>query len=98
VNRAELVDAVASATETSRKDAEDAVNAVLDTIVATVKAGEEVRIFGFGNFAPKANAARTGRNPQTGESIKIAASKSVRFTPAKAFKDALNTKAKKKKK
>jgi len=51
-----------------------------------------VSVFGFGKFSPKANAARTGRNPQTGASLKIAASKSVRFAPAQAFKTALNAK------
>ena len=90
MNKAELVDAVADATNASKKEAEDAVDAVISTIVSTVQKGDEVSIFGFGKFSPKSNAARTGRNPQTGAAINIAASKSVRFAPAKAFKDTLN--------
>jgi len=92
VNKQELIEHVAKATGTAKKEAEGAVEAVLNGIVDTVKKGEEVSVFGFGKFAPKANAARTGRNPQTGASIKIAASKSVRFAPAQAFKTALNAK------
>jgi len=96
VNKAELIDHVATATGTGKKEAEEAVEAVVAGIVDTVKKGEDVSLFGFGKFAPKSNAARTGRNPQTGASIKIAASKSVKFAPAQAFKTALNTKATKK--
>lgn len=96
MNKTELVDQVAAATGFAKKDAETAVEATLDAVVEAIKGGEEVSIFGFGKFSPKANAARTGRNPQTGEAIKIAASKSVRFAPAAAFKTALNTKAAKK--
>ena len=93
MNKAELVDHVAAATGTGKKEAEEAVEAVLHGIMDTVKKGEDVSVFGFGKFSPKANAARTGRNPQTGASIKIAASKSVKFAPAQAFKTALNTKS-----
>ena len=92
MNKAELVDHVAAVTQTGKKEAEQAVEAVLSGIVDTVKKGEDVSVFGFGKFSPKANAARTGRNPQTGASIKIAASKSVKFAPAQAFKTALNAK------
>ncbi len=92
MNKADLVDHVASSTGTGKKEAEAAVEAVLSGIVDTVKKGEEVSVFGFGKFSPKANAARTGRNPQTGASIKIAASKSVKFAPAQGFKTALNAK------
>ena len=90
MNKAELVDHVASATGFAKKDAEAAVEATLDAVVTAIKGGGEVSIFGFGKFSQKANAARTGRNPQTGEAIKIAASNSVRFAPAAAFKQALN--------
>ena len=93
MNKAELIDHVAEATGSGKKEAEGAVEAVLSGIVSTVKKGEDVSVFGFGKFSPKANAARTGRNPQTGAAIKIAASKSVKFAPAQAFKTALNTKA-----
>ena len=96
MNKAELIDHVAAATGTGKKEAEGAVEAVLSGIMDTVKRGEDVSVFGFGKFSPKANAARTGRNPQTGASIKIAASKSVKFAPAQAFKTALNTKSSKK--
>ena len=96
MNKAELIDHVAAATGTGKKEAEGAVEAVLTGIIDTVKRGEEVSVFGFGKFSPKANAARTGRNPQTGATIKIAASKSVKFAPAQAFKTALNTKSTKK--
>ena len=92
MNKADLVDHVASSTGTGKKEAEAAVEAVLSGIVDTVKKGEEVSVFGFGKFSPKANAARTGRNPQTGASIKIAASKSVKFAPAQACKTSLNAK------
>lgn len=93
MNKAELIDHVATATRTGKKEAEDAVEAVLSGIMDTVKKGDDVSVFGFGKFSPKANAARTGRNPQTGASIKIAASKSVKFAPAQAFKTALNAKS-----
>jgi DNA-binding protein HU-beta len=96
VNKTELIDHVATATGTGKKEAEEAVEAVISGIMDTVKKGEDVSVFGFGKFSPKANAARTGRNPQTGASIKIAASKSVKFAPAQGFKTALNTKAAKK--
>jgi len=96
VNKAELIDHVAATTGSGKKEAEDAVEAVVSGIMSTVKKGEDVSVFGFGKFSPKANAARTGRNPQTGASIKIAASKSVKFAPAQGFKTALNAKAAKK--
>jgi DNA-binding protein HU-beta len=94
VNRTELVDAVASKTGLEKKHAEAAVAAVAETVVAETKAGNKVAIFGFGTFAPGARAARVGRNPQTGAPVKIAASKVVRFAPASAFKEALNSKGK----
>lgn len=96
VNKADLIDHVASAAETSKKEAEAAVEAVLAGIVDAIKKGEDVSLFGFGKFSPKANAARTGRNPQTGDSIQIAASTSVKFGAAAGFKAALNVKPVKK--
>lgn len=92
MNKAELIDHVAASTGIGKKEAEAAVDAVVNGIVDTVKKGEDVSLFGFGKFSPKSNAARTGRNPQTGAAIKIAASKSVKFAPAQGFKTALNTK------
>jgi DNA-binding protein HU-beta len=94
VNRTELVEAVALKTGLDKKHAEAAVGAVAEAIVAEAKAGNRVAIFGFGTFSPSARAARMGRNPQTGAPVKIAASKSVRFAPASAFKEALNSRGK----
>jgi DNA-binding protein HU-beta len=90
VNKAELVEKVRNATQLSKSQAESAVDEVLQSVIGAVKSGERVSIFGFGTFNPTSRAARTGRNPQTGEPVKIGASKSVRFAPAGAFKSALN--------
>jgi DNA-binding protein HU-beta len=94
VNRTELVDAVAMKTGLDKKNAEAAVSAVTDSVMTEARAGNKVAIFGFGTFSPSARAARMGRNPQTGAPVKIAASKSVRFGPASAFKEALNSRGK----
>ncbi len=92
MNRTELVDAVAAETGLDRKQAEAAVKALSDAVIAETKSGEKVSIFGFGTFTPTARAARMGRNPQTNTPVKIAASKGVRFSPAAAFKTTLNSK------
>ena len=92
MNKAELVDAVREAAGLERRQAESAVEAMVDAIVSSVKAGERVSIPRFGTFNQSSRAARTGRNPQTGAPVKIAASKGVRFAPASAFKEALNAK------
>jgi DNA-binding protein HU-beta len=94
VNRSELVDAVASKTGLDKKHAEAAVAAITESVITETKAGSKVAIFGFGTFSPSARAARMGRNPQTGAPVKIAASKSVRFAPASAYKEALNSRGK----
>ena len=94
VNRTELVEAVASKTGLDRKNAEAAVSAVTDSVMNETSAGNKVAIFGFGTFSPSARAARMGRNPQTGAPVRIAASKGVRFAPASAFKEALNSRGK----
>ncbi len=91
MNKTELIDAVATRTGLDKKQAEAAASAFVDSVIAEVKAGSKVSVFGFGTFSPKSRAARVGRNPQTGASLKIAASKSVGFAPAAAFKTALNT-------
>jgi DNA-binding protein HU-beta len=96
VNRTELVEKVATAAGLEKRIAENAVKALIDTVVDETKAGSKVSIFGFGTFTPTSRAARIGRNPQTGAPVKIAASKSVRFAPASAYKSSLNTKAVKK--
>lgn len=95
VNKSELVDHVRDVAGLERRQAESAVNAVLDAVMGDIKSGNRVSLSGFGTFNPSDRAARTGRNPQTGEAVKIAASKSVRFTPATAFKQSLNPNAKK---
>lgn len=91
MNKTELISAVAAATELSRKDADKAVNAAVEAIVAALKAGEKVQIVGLGGFEVKERAARAARNPRTGEEIQIAASKSVSFKPGKALKDEINS-------
>ncbi len=90
MNKAELIDAVAEATELSRADAEKTTNAVLDSIIDALSKGDQVSLVGFGTFSVRERAARSGRNPQTGETIQIKASKSPGFKAGKAFKDAVN--------
>jgi len=90
MNKQELIDAVASQAGTSKLAAEETINAVFAAISNEVAAGNTVQLIGFGTFGSGARAARTGRNPATGESIKIGASKTVKFTVGKAFKDAVN--------
>jgi DNA-binding protein HU-beta len=92
VNRTELVDSVVQETGLEKKQADAALSAALDHIVSEVKAGSRVQISGFGTFNPKSNPARMGRNPQTNQPMRVAASKGVGFKAATAFKDALNTK------
>lgn len=89
MNKAELIDAIADKMKFSKADAGRSLDAVLDTIVTTLKRGDEVSITGFGSFKVKHRAARTGRNPKTGEEIKIAAANVPGFKPGKAFKDAV---------
>lgn len=94
MNRTELIEAVADKTGLEKKQAEAAVAAVTDSVMAETKAGNKVAIFGFGTFSPSARAARMGRNPQTGAPVRIAASRGVRFAPASAFKESLNSRSK----
>ncbi len=89
MNKTELINAVAEATELSKKDAGKAVDAVFDTILNALKNGEKVQLIGFGNFEVRHRAARKGRNPQTGEEIEIPASKVPAFKPGKALKEAV---------
>ncbi|MBO5928980.1 MAG: HU family DNA-binding protein [Clostridia bacterium] len=89
MNKVELVASVAEKAGLSKKDAEKAVAAVLDTIVAAVAKKDKVQLVGFGTFDIRERAARTGRNPRTKETIKIAASKQPVFKAGKAFKDAV---------
>jgi len=82
----DLIDEVAKVVCT-KKEAEDAVNTVIDSIKKSLKKGDKVSIVGFGTFSVTKRAARTGRNPQTGEALKIKAKKVPKFSPGKEFKD-----------
>lgn len=90
MNRVELVAAIAEKTELSKKDAEKALKAFTDVVAEELKKGEKIQLVGFGTFEVSERAAREGRNPQTGETMKIAASKAPKFKAGKALKDALN--------
>jgi DNA-binding protein HU-beta len=89
VNKNELIDAVANETELRKSEATKAVDAVFSCIEGALQKGEEVRLVGFGTFSVSQRAASEGRNPRTGEKIKIAASKQVKFKAGKGFKDAV---------
>jgi DNA-binding protein HU-beta len=90
MNKAELIEAVASDANLSKADAGRAVDAVVDAIAATLKKGQQVSVVGFGTFSVKHRAARQGRNPRTGETINISASNVPGFKAGKALKDAVN--------
>ncbi len=90
MNKTELVAAVAENAALSKKDAEKAVNAVISTITSALTDGDKIQIVGFGTFEVRARGERTGKNPRTGEAIKIAASKVPAFKAGKALKDAVN--------
>ncbi len=90
MNKAELVSAIAEKTELSKKDAEKALKAFIDVVTEELKKGEKVQLVGFGTFETSKRAAREGRNPQTGETMKIAASVAPKFKAGKALKDAMN--------
>ena len=98
MNKSELVEAIAKAAELSKADAERALNATIDTVVKVVAKGDTVTLVGFGTFKSSKRAARTGRNPATGEAIKIAASTVPRFTAGAGFKTAVAGKKAAKKK
>jgi len=90
MNKTELVAAIAENAELSKKDAEKALKAFVDVVTAELKKDEKIQVVGFGTFEVAKRAAREGRNPQTGETMKIKASKSPKFKAGKALKDALN--------
>ena len=90
MNKTELIDEIAKAADISKASASRALEAVIDSITATLKANDSVTLAGFGTFAVTARAERIGRNPRTREEIKIPASKVPKFKPGKALKDALN--------
>ena len=89
MNKSELVNAVAEKAEISKKDADKAVAAVIETVIDTLQKGDKVQLVGFGTFEVSARSARTGLNPQTKEKIQIPASKLPVFKAGKAFKDVI---------
>lgn len=90
MNKAEFVSAVAEKTDLSKAAAAGAVDAVIEVITKALKKGDTVTLVGFGTFSVRKRAARQGRNPQTGATIKIKASKNPGFKAGKALKDAVN--------
>jgi DNA-binding protein HU-beta len=90
MNKAELIDKVAEAADLNKASATRAVEAVFDNIAASLRNGDTVNLVGFGSFSVSARAARTGRNPRTGETIAIPASKNPKFKAGKGLKDAVN--------
>ena len=90
MNKTELVAAIAEQADLSKKDAEAALKAFTDVVSKSLKKGEKIQLVGFGTFEVTKRSARTGRNPQTGKTMKIAASKAPKFKAGKALKDAVN--------
>ena len=90
MNKTELIDTVAKSADISKAAASKAVDATLDSITAALKKGDAVTLIGFGTFEVRKRAARTGRNPATGQEMKIKASKTPAFRAGKALKDAVN--------
>ena len=95
MNKNELIEAMATKTDTSKAAAERAVAALTEIISDTLQKGESIALIGFGTFEVRERAARTGRNPQTGEELKIAASRVPAFKPGAALKAAVNGAGKK---
>jgi len=90
MTKTELIDGLANKLGVNKSEAEKAINIVLEDIVAALRQGERVNISGFGTFSVSSRRPRTGRNPKTGESIQIAASRSAKFKAGKQLKDSLN--------
>ena len=90
MNKTELVAAIASQAELSKKDCEKALKAFVDVVTAELKKGNKIQLVGFGTFETSERAAREGRNPQTGKTMKIEACKAPKFKAGKALKDAVN--------
>lgn len=90
MNKTEFISAIAEKAELSKKDAEKALKAFTDVVEEELKKGEKIQLVGFGTFEVSERAAREGRNPQTGETMTIAASKSPKFKAGKALKDLVN--------
>ena len=90
VNKSQLIDKIAAGADISKASAGRALDAMTDAITEALKAGEQVALVGFGTFSVRTRAARTGRNPKTGEEIQIAEAKVPSFKAGKALKDACN--------
>ena len=90
MNKTELVAAIAEQANISKKDAEAALKSFTDTVAAELKKGEKIQLVGFGTFEVSDRAASEGRNPQTGATMKIAATKAPKFKAGKALKDLVN--------
>lgn len=91
MNKNELIDAIAAATDLPKSSAARALDAVVDSITESLQKGDQVALVGFGTFLVKHRNARTGRNPKTGAAIEIAASNVPSFKPGKALKEAVNS-------
>ena len=90
MNKAELIESIANAADLSKASEGRALDAAIESITKALKKGDTVTLVGFGTFSVRKRAARMGRNPRTGEEIKIKASKAPGFKPGKALKDAIN--------
>ncbi|MEZ5870233.1 MAG: HU family DNA-binding protein [Nitratireductor sp.] len=90
MNKNELIAAVAEKADLTKAQAGEAIDATLEAITASLKSGDEVRLLGFGNFVVAHRKATTARNPQTGATVDVPASKAPKFKPGKALKDAVN--------
>ena len=90
MNKSQLIDKIAAGADISKAAAGRALDALIASVTESLQAGDDVALVGFGTFAVGKRAARTGRNPRTGDAIKIKAAKVPKFRPGKALKDALN--------
>jgi DNA-binding protein HU-beta len=90
VNKSELIEAIAASADIPKAAATRALDAMVDTVTESLKKGDSVSLVGFGTFSVKERAARTGRNPQTGQPIQISAAKVPTFKAGKALKDSVN--------
>lgn len=90
MNKQELIENIATSADISKADAGRALDSIVDSITNSLKIGDPVVLIGFGTFSVRERAARTGRNPRTGEEIRIAAARVPAFKPGKALKDAVN--------
>ncbi|WGM03651.1 HU family DNA-binding protein [Arsenophonus nasoniae] len=89
MNKTELINQIAEKADLTKKDSEKTLNAFIETVTEALKAGDEVQLVGFGNFQVKQRAARDGRNPKTGETLKIAAANVPSFKAGKTLKEAV---------